>query len=412
MAEDVIEFLRNKFIDGLAEVEDQGRQLPRHRQFEEIRKLLVERDMASSTIDHMIKMKNTLYWLLAVFTDCLIFSEKHPIRRTRFLLHFYHLFHFFFLKRTREELEKIRKELEKYLGPKRGSDGADNRIQCSEIIWHSHVSEIRGFYPQSSKIRDWLLLSKGFKDIAIVGIGGSGKTALARQLFHDEDIQSAFSTTLWISISRKIDAGIDLKQVVEDMLVELTTEDTHEKLGSCSTEELLSSLRHRLLGKKYLVVFDGIWDENQDWYFRLGQALNWPDKSCNTQSDREQKSNENAVIITTRLEEVAKGMVGEKYLHSMEGIGDDKIWSVFKDAVDATELSAQLTEKLKKLKNEIVKRCDGFPLGAKTLAKIIPKALVVDSSSVNAESDNSPATQNQMQNQRSNTSTEIIPMQA
>ena len=31
--------------------------------------------------------------------------------------------------------------------------------------------------------------------------------------------------------------------------------------------------------------------------------------------------------------EVAKGMVGDKYLHSMEGIGKDEIWSMFDDAV-------------------------------------------------------------------------------
>ena len=39
-----------------------------------------------------------------------------------------------------------------------------------------------------------------------------------------------------------------------------------------------------------------------------------PDKDCNIQFGRDQRRNGNAVIITTRLEEVAKGMVGDKYL--------------------------------------------------------------------------------------------------
>ena len=292
------------------------------------------------------------------------------------------------------------------------SHDPENQSQAPEI-WYPYASKIRGFDRQLSKIRNWLLQSdEGFKDIAIVGIGGSGKTALARQLFYDEHIQGAFFPTLWISLSGKIDADIDLKQVVKDMLVELTTEHGHEK--SCSTEEPLSSLGRRLLGKKYLIVLDGIWDETRDWYFSLGQALNWPDRDCNIQFGRDQKRNGNTVIITTRLEEVAKGMVGDKYLHSMEGIGKDEIWSIFDDAVDKSKLNPHQNDKLKKLQNEIVKQCDGFPLGVKTLAEIIPGALTKDHSGVDAEperghidSDHYSATQNH----RGDTLTEIIPME-
>ena len=61
-----------------------------------------------------------------------------------------------------------------------------------------------------------------------------------------------------------------------------------------------------------------------------------------------------------------------------------------------------------------MKQCDGFPLGVKTLAEIIPGALTKDHSGVDAEpemghidSDHYSATQNH----RGDTLTEIIPME-
>ncbi|RVW57875.1 hypothetical protein CK203_117793 [Vitis vinifera] len=312
MSEDFLEFLRNKFIDGLAEAEDQGRQLPMHRQFQRIRGVLLRKDITSSTPIQMIQMRNTLHRLLAVYTDCLIFSEKHPIPSTKFLLPFYNLFHFWFLKSTKEVLVRIKGELGLYPCIE-DSNGSPDHSEDQESQSHDPENQSQIWYPHVSEIR--------------------GKTALARQLFYDEHIQGAFFPTLWISLSGNIDADIDLKQVVEDI---------------------------RLLGKKYLIVLDGIWDETRDWYFRLGQALNWPDKDCNIQFGRDQKRNGNAVIITTRL-------------------GSGK-----RDA-DKSKLNPQQNDKLKKLQNEIVEQCDGFPLGVKTLAEIIPGALAKDHSSVNAE---------------------------
>ncbi|RVW66920.1 hypothetical protein CK203_065170 [Vitis vinifera] len=368
MSEDFLEFLRNKFIDGLAEAEDQGSQLPMHRRFQGIRGVLLRKDITSSTPIQMIQMRNTLYRLLAVYTDCLIFSEKHPIPSTKFLLPFYNLFHFWFLKSTKEVLVRIKGELGLYPCIE-DSNGSPDHSEDQESQSHDPENQSQIWYPHVSEIR--------------------GETALARQLFYDEHIQGAFFPTLWISLSGKIDADIDLKQVVKDMLVELTTEHGHEKLRSCSTEELLSSLGRQLLGKKYLIVLDGIWDETRDWYFRLGQALNWPDKDCNIQFGRDQKRNGNAVIITTRL-------------------GSGK-----RDA-DKSKLNPQQNDKLKKLQNEIVEQCDGFPLGVKTLAEIIPGALAKDHCSVNAEperghidSDHYSATQNH----RGDGLTEIVPME-
>ena len=87
---------------------------------------------------------------------------------------------------------------------------------------------------------------------------------------------------------------------------------------------------------------------------------------------------------------------------------------MFNDATDKSKLNPQQNDKLKKMQNEIVEQCDGFPLGVKTLAEIIPGALAKDHSSVDAEperghidSDHYSATQNH----RGDRLTEIVPME-
>ena len=61
------------------------------------------------------------------------------------------------------------------------------------------------------------------------------------------------------------------------------------------TMQLLRIVCKNFLGKRYLLVLDGLFDAYIEWYFELGN-----DES------------ESVFIVTTRLEEVAKTMVGEK----------------------------------------------------------------------------------------------------
>ena len=81
-------------------------------------------------------------------------------------------------------------------------------------------------------------------------------------------------------------------------------------------EELLEALCKALWSRSYLLVFDGIWDINLDWYFRLKERLQW----CN-------KSNQSRlIIITTRLHGVAKRMVGPNNLYRIQPFSDEDIW--------------------------------------------------------------------------------------
>ena len=78
--------------------------------------------------------------------------------------------------------------------------------------------------------------SHGFKKVAIVGMGGSEKTALAWTVFHNWQAQDSLSPAIWISLAEALTGDLDFEQIVMEMLMQCTGE-TFEK--DVSLEELL-----------------------------------------------------------------------------------------------------------------------------------------------------------------------------
>ncbi|RVX18391.1 hypothetical protein CK203_006295 [Vitis vinifera] len=129
--------------------------------------------------------------------------------------------------------------------------------------------------------------------------------------------------------------------------------------GSVEVEELLDALCKALGSQSYILVFDGIWDINLDWYFRLKERLEW----CN-------KSNQSRlIIITTRLHGVAKRMVGPNNLYRMQPFSYEVIW----DLIIGRSLYRLPTEhpKVVKMKDEMIYHSHGLPLAATTFSTIM-----------------------------------------
>ncbi|KAF2319584.1 hypothetical protein GH714_017240 [Hevea brasiliensis] len=91
----------------------------------------------------------------------------------------------------------------------------------------------------------------------LVGIGGLGKTTLAQYVFSDENVKTHFELKLWVCVSEVF----DLKVVVEKTLKSIGREP-----GNFELDQLQTSLRHEIRGKKYVLVLDDVWNEDlQKW---------------------------------------------------------------------------------------------------------------------------------------------------
>jgi len=184
---------------------------------------------------------------------------------------------------------------------------------------------------------------------AIVGMGGLGKTTLAKQVFHDHMVCKHFDLIIWVYVSVDFNVKAILQSILEHVTGQNPNLHTLEAMGK-KVEEVLQN-------KRYLLVLDDVWNEDQEKWANLKGML---------QCARGAKGA--AVLVTTRLEEVVSTMETHGAYHLKELSGDDS-WSLFKS--HAFGPNKEEREELVAIGKEIVKKCVGSPLAIKTLGSLL-----------------------------------------
>ncbi|WVZ12621.1 hypothetical protein V8G54_017151 [Vigna mungo] len=183
----------------------------------------------------------------------------------------------------------------------------------------------------------------------IVGMGGLGKTTLAKQVFNDNRVCKHFDLTIWVCVSDDFNTMTILRSIIECI--------TGQKSKLKSLEAIWKKVEEVLHGMKYLLVLDDVWNEDQEKWKQLKGKL---------QCARAAKGA--TILVTTRLEEVASTMQTHPAYHLKELLGDDS-WSLFKH--HAFGPNREETEELVSIGKEIVTKCIGSPLAIKTLGSLL-----------------------------------------
>ncbi|KAI3468223.1 hypothetical protein Pfo_024886 [Paulownia fortunei] len=260
------------------------------------------------------------------------------------------------IKQLNERLDLIGKENEdefKFI-PDVSHDSQDFKRVSSTSF--GDVGEVRGRDDDKEILVSKLLsesssqMEKGVQIISIVGAGGMGKTTLAQLVFNDDRIKNHFQEKIWVCVSHPFDEIKIAKAILEAL--------NKNSPNLSQLETLLQCIVDDISGKKFLLVLDDVWTEDDTMWKPLKISL-------------KNGSPSSRILVTTRKTKVA-GMMGstEMQIHSLKPLSDSYCWLVLSQIAfhGRTEWDREI---LKETGLEIVKKCKGLPLAAKTIGSLL-----------------------------------------
>ncbi|KAK7278918.1 hypothetical protein RJT34_23957 [Clitoria ternatea] len=188
----------------------------------------------------------------------------------------------------------------------------DTRVVHRRELTDSHVtdSEVIGRDYDKQKILKLLLKDESLSVVPIVGIGGLGKTTLAKLIFNDESIDKSFSLKIWVCVSEDFELRNLLVKILSSAL-----NSTQEMYKNLEMQQLKNHLRNTLAGQKFLLVLDDVWNEDRAKWIELKNLI-------------KVNGNGSKVVVTTRSHSIAS-MMGTESPYVLQGLSRDDSLSLF-----------------------------------------------------------------------------------
>nr|UBY07208.1 NBS-LRR disease resistance protein [Dasypyrum villosum] len=187
--------------------------------------------------------------------------------------------------------------------------------------------------------------------LPIIGMGGLGKTTLAKMVYNDLGVQQHFKLKMWHCVSDNFDVIALLKSIIELAVS-----------GRCDmpdTIELLQKKLEQVIGqKRFLLMLDDVWNEDErKWEDVLEPLL------CSVGGPG------SVIVVTTRSQKVASIMQTLEP-HKLACLSEQDSWELFAQKAYSNDVEQEPLE-LVSIGRRIVNKCRGLPLALKTMGGLL-----------------------------------------
>lgn len=187
--------------------------------------------------------------------------------------------------------------------------------------------------------------------LPIVGMGGIGKTALAKIVYNHPLVIEHFHVRGWVTISQDYNEESAHLNLIASLKGTPKEVDVRRESGRYNNLEI-----HKYLyGRRYLIVMDDVWS-TKAWG---DMSILFPDND-----------NGSRIILTTRLQDVA-AYVSYKSIHvHVPFLDANQSWHLFQQKVFGDQACPP---ELQAVGKKIVRSCGGLPLSIVMLAELFSK---------------------------------------
>lgn len=207
-----------------------------------------------------------------------------------------------------------------------------------------------GFDEEAKEIVSRLTnISESLEVVSVVGMGGLGKTTLAKKVYCNPAIEFRFFVRAWVYVSQEYNRKEVLFAILSSLM---QPSDQNFKMNE---EMLVEEICKQLNGRRYLIVLDDVW--TTDAWNDLKMAF--PNQDCGSR-----------ILLTSRNTDVAVLANPDSPPHHLRFLNDDESWELLSTKVFRR---GSCPSELVELGQTIARKCYGLPLAIVVVAGLLLK---------------------------------------